>query len=247
MLAWQICSRAEQEAACGSSRRLRQSSTAGYIQSQDRELLSRIARTQPSSARRSPCPMAPPPSLTAHTRVAMTLDIVPELAAEYIAAHASPRPAVVSALRSVGLRNLSLWTKGGRLFYYAEFVPVRDETFDEAMARYAEMPGGTWCGDGRRLRTRARGGRTAGARRLTRGGFFTLLPLWWPSQGVGGGDAQVPEARTRHRRICVCVVAGDGQRVLPVIKKDSQQATSSFLFTTEPNSPPVLKTSAPRP
>lgn len=76
--------------------------------------------------------------------MAMTLDIKPELVAEYKAAHASPRPEVVSALRSVGLRNLSLWTSGVRLFYYAEFVPTRDgETFDEAMARYATMPGGT--------------------------------------------------------------------------------------------------------
>jgi L-rhamnose mutarotase len=74
-------------------------------------------------------------------RVAMTLDIKPELVDEYIAAHAAPRQQVVDALRSVGLRNLSLWVSRERLFYYAEFAPVGGETFDEAMARYAKMPG----------------------------------------------------------------------------------------------------------
>ena len=74
-------------------------------------------------------------------RVAMTLDIKPELVKEYIAAHATPRQQVVDALRSVGLRNLSLWVSRERLFYYAEFVPIGNETFDEAMARYALMPG----------------------------------------------------------------------------------------------------------
>lgn len=72
----------------------------------------------------------------------MTLDIKPEMRQEYIAAHAQPRAEVVKALRLVGLRNLSLWVWRERMFYYAEFVPIGDETFREAMARYAEMPGG---------------------------------------------------------------------------------------------------------
>jgi L-rhamnose mutarotase len=74
-------------------------------------------------------------------RVAMTLNVKPELVEEYIAAHANPRQRVVDALRSVGLRNLSLWVSRERLFYYAEFAPINNETFDEAMARYAQMPG----------------------------------------------------------------------------------------------------------
>jgi L-rhamnose mutarotase len=74
-------------------------------------------------------------------RVAMTLNVKPELVEDYIAAHANPRQHIVDALRSVGLRNLSLWVSRERLFYYAEFAPINNETFDEAMARYAQMPG----------------------------------------------------------------------------------------------------------
>lgn len=74
-------------------------------------------------------------------RVAMTLDIKPELVDEYTKAHANPRPEIVAALRAVGLRNLSLWVWRERMFYYAEYVPIGNETFDEAMARYANMPG----------------------------------------------------------------------------------------------------------
>lgn len=72
----------------------------------------------------------------------MTLDIKAGMVEEYTEAHANPRPEVVKALRLVGLRNLSLWVWRERMFYYAEFVPVQDETFADAMARYAEMPGG---------------------------------------------------------------------------------------------------------
>jgi L-rhamnose mutarotase len=78
---------------------------------------------------------------TSIQRVAMTLDIKPELVNEYIAKHATPRQNVVDALRSVGLRNLSLWVSRERLFYYAEFAPIGRESFDEAMVRYAAMPG----------------------------------------------------------------------------------------------------------
>lgn len=74
-------------------------------------------------------------------RVAMTLDIEPEMAKEYIAKHSAPRQSVVDALRSVGLRNLSLWVWRERLFYYAEFVPIGNETFEQAMARYVNLPG----------------------------------------------------------------------------------------------------------
>lgn len=84
-------------------------------------------------------------TLTSVQRVAMTLDIKPDMVDEYVSAHASPRPDVVKALRAVGLRNLSLWVWRERMFYYAEFVPIGDETFADAMARYAKMPGGTRC------------------------------------------------------------------------------------------------------
>jgi L-rhamnose mutarotase len=87
---------------------------------------------------------SPSSTLTSVTRVAMTLDIKKEMLDEYVAAHAHPRPEVVKALRAVGLRNLSLWVWRERMFYYAEFVPIGKETFSEAMARYAEMPGGTY-------------------------------------------------------------------------------------------------------
>lgn len=92
----------------------------------------------------APAPAAASPaSLTSVARVAMTLDLRPGAVDEYVAAHAAPRPPVVRALRAVGLRNLSLWVWRERLFYYAEFVPVGDETFADAMRRYAAMPGGT--------------------------------------------------------------------------------------------------------
>lgn len=73
----------------------------------------------------------------------MTLDIKKEMVEEYVAAHANPRPEVVKALRAVGVRNLSLWVWRERIFYYAEFVPIGEETFSEAMTKYAAMPGGT--------------------------------------------------------------------------------------------------------
>ena len=72
-------------------------------------------------------------------RIAMTLNIDPPKLQEYIDLHANPRPEVQAALRSAGIRNLSLWNWGERLFYYAEYVGT--EPFDEAMARYATMPG----------------------------------------------------------------------------------------------------------
>lgn len=77
--------------------------------------------------------MAPP------QRIGMTLNIDPAKAAGYIEHHAHTRPEVVSALASVGIRNLSVWVWEDRLFYYAEYIGA--ESFDDAMARYAEMPG----------------------------------------------------------------------------------------------------------
>lgn len=72
-------------------------------------------------------------------KIAMTLNIKPGLVQEYIDHHANSRPEVRNALRTVGIRNLSLWTWGDRLFYYAEYVGT--EPFDEAMDRYAKMDG----------------------------------------------------------------------------------------------------------
>lgn len=72
-------------------------------------------------------------------KVAMTLNIKPDLVDEYIEHHANPRPHIQAALHAVGLRNISLWTWGERLFYYAEYVGT--EPFDDAMARYAKMDG----------------------------------------------------------------------------------------------------------
>lgn len=72
-------------------------------------------------------------------RIAMTLNIDPTKVQEYIDHHADSRPEVRQALTSVGIRNLSLWVWNDRLFYYAEYVG--NEPFDEAMSRYAKMPG----------------------------------------------------------------------------------------------------------
>lgn len=73
-------------------------------------------------------------------RIAMTLNIDPSMAQEYIDQHLHhSRPEVRDALHSVGIRNLSVWVWHDRLFYYAEYVG--DEPFDDAMARYATMPG----------------------------------------------------------------------------------------------------------
>lgn len=72
-------------------------------------------------------------------KIAMTLNIKPELLEEYIEHHANPRPHIQAALRTVGIRNLSLWNWGERLFYYAEYVG--EEPFEVAMSRYAEMEG----------------------------------------------------------------------------------------------------------
>jgi L-rhamnose mutarotase len=77
-------------------------------------------------------------------RVAMTLDIKPERLEEYIAAHATPRQHIVDALRAVGLRDISLWVFRERMFYTATWVATDGrETFEDAMARYAAMPGVT--------------------------------------------------------------------------------------------------------
>lgn len=78
----------------------------------------------------------PPP---APLRIGMTLNIDPAKLDEYIAHHAHPRPHIQSALRNVGIRNLSLWAWKERLFYYAEYVGV--EPFEDAMARYSKMDG----------------------------------------------------------------------------------------------------------
>jgi L-rhamnose mutarotase len=66
-------------------------------------------------------------------RVAMTLDIKPDRVQEYIKAHATPRQNIVDALRSVGLRDISLWVFRQRMFYTAAWVATNgDETFDDA-------------------------------------------------------------------------------------------------------------------
>ncbi|PXF41622.1 hypothetical protein BWQ96_08633 [Gracilariopsis chorda] len=76
----------------------------------------------------------------AHTkRIAMTLNIKPGQIQQYIDLHAHSRPQVRNALHSVGIRNLSLWNWGDRLFYYAEYIG--DEPFDQAMDRYSKMDG----------------------------------------------------------------------------------------------------------
>lgn len=72
-------------------------------------------------------------------RIAMTLNINPKMVQEYIDHHAHSRPEVREALSSCGIRNLSLWVWNDRLFYYAEYVG--SEPFEDAMARYADMPG----------------------------------------------------------------------------------------------------------
>lgn len=72
-------------------------------------------------------------------RIAMTLNVKTDLVQEYIDHHTHSRPEIRAALTSVGIRNLSLWTWGDRLFYYAEYVG--NEPFDEAMERYAAMDG----------------------------------------------------------------------------------------------------------
>lgn len=69
----------------------------------------------------------------------MTLNIKQGLVQEYIDHHTHSRPEIRTALTSVGIRNLSLWTWGDRLFYYAEYVG--EEPFDDAMERYSKMPG----------------------------------------------------------------------------------------------------------
>lgn len=53
----------------------------------------------------------------------------PQLA-EYKAHHDNSWPEIESALRSVGMHNLSLWAYGERMFYYAEYVG--DVPFDQA-------------------------------------------------------------------------------------------------------------------
>eukprot|EP00182_Erythrolobus_australicus_P001367 CAMPEP_0185829830 /NCGR_PEP_ID=MMETSP1353-20130828/473_1 /TAXON_ID=1077150 /ORGANISM="Erythrolobus australicus, Strain CCMP3124" /LENGTH=103 /DNA_ID=CAMNT_0028527661 /DNA_START=77 /DNA_END=388 /DNA_ORIENTATION=+ len=69
----------------------------------------------------------------------MTLDIQDGKIDEYYEHHQNVPEKVQTALRSVGIRNLSLWYWGSRMFYYAEYVS--EEPFDEAMARYAKMDG----------------------------------------------------------------------------------------------------------
>jgi len=71
-------------------------------------------------------------------RVAMTLDIKRDKLEQYYELHQNVWPEVKAALHSVGVRNLSLWVWGTRMFYYCEYVG--EEPFDDAMARYAEMP-----------------------------------------------------------------------------------------------------------
>ncbi|KAA8491512.1 UPF0734 protein [Porphyridium purpureum] len=73
-------------------------------------------------------------------RIAMTLDIAPDDLAPYMEAHKQVPEEVQHALTSVGIRNLSLWVwNESRMFYYAEYVG--SEPFEDAMARYAKMPG----------------------------------------------------------------------------------------------------------
>jgi L-rhamnose mutarotase len=57
---------------------------------------------------------------------------------EYKEQHDNIWPEVKDALRSVGLRNISLWAWENRLFYYAEYVG--QDPFDVAMATYEKMP-----------------------------------------------------------------------------------------------------------
>lgn len=71
-------------------------------------------------------------------RIGMTLDIQPDKVEEYIAHHDNSWPEIEGALREVGMRNLSLFVYGERLFYYAEYVG--EEPFEQAMERYAKMP-----------------------------------------------------------------------------------------------------------
>mmetsp|Transcript_38533 Transcript_38533/g.151936 ORF Transcript_38533/g.151936 Transcript_38533/m.151936 type:complete len:112 (-) Transcript_38533:961-1296(-) len=71
-------------------------------------------------------------------RIAMTLDIQEGKLEEYHQHHINSWTEVENALRSVGMRNLSLYSWESRLFYYAEYVG--SIPFEEAMEQYAKMP-----------------------------------------------------------------------------------------------------------
>ena len=57
---------------------------------------------------------------------------------EYKQVHDEQWPEVHDALHTVGIRNLSLWNHGHRLFFYAEYIG--EEPYEQAMERYSAMP-----------------------------------------------------------------------------------------------------------
>jgi len=67
---------------------------------------------------------------------------------EYYEHHQNVPEKVQTALRSVGIRNLSLWYWGSRMFYYAEYVS--EEPFDEAYEMHPDSH--TLSGQWRSLR-----------------------------------------------------------------------------------------------
>lgn len=71
-------------------------------------------------------------------KVGMTLDVREGMLEEYKRHHSEIWPEIVSALRQVGLRNITLWSFQRRLFYYAEYVG--DEPFEKAMEEYSALP-----------------------------------------------------------------------------------------------------------
>jgi len=71
-------------------------------------------------------------------RVGMVVRLRPELVDEYVERHKAVWPEVRSALRKVGVRNLSLFLSGDLVFMYMEYGGKRP--FAEAMAEYVKLP-----------------------------------------------------------------------------------------------------------
>ena len=70
--------------------------------------------------------------------VGMTVRLKPELLDEYVQHHRAVWPEVKSALRKVGIGNLSLFLQGEMLFMYMEY---RGEgPYEDAMAKYITLP-----------------------------------------------------------------------------------------------------------
>ncbi len=72
-------------------------------------------------------------------RFGQTLGLAPNRLAEYKRYHAEIWPEIADAIRTAGIRNYSIFHRGGQLFAYYEYTGPDDE-YEARMAALAEAP-----------------------------------------------------------------------------------------------------------